>query len=105
MKMISVLVVLLLSAPVMADSMNCGNRIVVDGDRMSHVLRVCGEPDDISSKQRFVQRKDFTGTTGNKVIHEINTEYWTYTFNDGSLPKTLEFENDILIRIDAGPNK
>ncbi len=105
MRIMIVLVALLLSAPVMADAMNCGNRIVVDGDRRSHVLRVCGEPEDITTKQRFVRRKDFTGTTNDKVIHEINTEYWTYTFNDGSLPKTLEFENDILIRIIAGPYK
>lgn len=105
MRIITVLVVLLLSAPVMADSMRCGSRIVVDGDRMSYVLRVCGEPDDITRKQRFVQRKGYTGSAGNKVIHEINTERWTYTFTDGSLPKTLEFENDILIRVDVGPNK
>ena len=100
-KKIVLLMLFLHSVPVLADSMRCGSRVVVDGDEMAHVLLVCGKPVDVQKSQRFVQRELKPGSGDSKVVQEINTERWTYTFKDGSLPKILTFENGILIRIDV----
>ena len=96
------LLLLFVMASAMADSIRCGNRVAVTGDRMAHVLQVCGEPDSIEKSQDFIERKLLHNKSDNKVIREINTERWYYSFNDGSLPKMLEFENGVLIRIDVG---
>jgi hypothetical protein len=91
-------VVLLQAATAHADSMRCGNLLVLSGDRQARVLERCGDPDTIESSQRFLRRD--SPFSKDKVIHEVNTERWYYDFGGGSLPKVLTFENGILTRID-----
>ena len=86
------ILLLLCSAPVMADSFRCHNKVVLVGYSTFEVKDKCGTPsyeEDIG----YV-----------KVDNEyVNVKQYIYDFGRGKLLKTLVFHNGKLVQINDGP--
>lgn len=77
---------LLLAGPASADSMKCGNRLVMPGDTLVEVLQRCGEPE----YRELVSGSD-----------EPRVEQWYYERLNTQFPRILTFRGFHLIRIEV----
>ena len=117
MKMIvfSILGVVLLLADasaVLADSFNCGSRIVSIGDRKQDVLRKCGDPSHVEYRGEVRTRRDVgpriqgvqIGMSRRPLFVEelVTVEEWEYNFGSTRFIRYLQFENGRLTRIMEG---
>ncbi|NNF60554.1 MAG: DUF2845 domain-containing protein [Gammaproteobacteria bacterium] len=93
-----------------AEAFRCGNRIVIEGDDISHVYHICGEP---SARQHWTEvrvrpvyhypyRYSYRHRNQRYVANvpvEINIEEWTYNFGTRRFMRRLRFENGRLVDI------
>ncbi|MDH3647667.1 MAG: DUF2845 domain-containing protein [Gammaproteobacteria bacterium] len=84
-----------------AEAFRCGNRIVSEGDDISHVYYICGEP---SATQHWteVRVRPVYRYTNYRAVHlpvEIQVEEWTYNLGSRRFMRRLRFENGRLVRI------
>ncbi len=91
---------LLLSGSALADSMNCGVNLVVEGDLKFEVEEACGKPH--SKESHFIdgvfQGRDRFGRPFQ--LDGIRVDTWTYRFGPNRFTRILRFENNRLVRID-----
>lgn len=105
MKHSAILPALLLLAPAAwADSMRCGQRLVVDGTTREQVVAWCGEP--TSTLQRVVLRPPVVWYYGRPVnlgggYVEVLVETWTYNLGPQKLMRRIVFEDGAVVDIET----
>lgn len=94
-----------------ADSMRCGNKLVLPGDSMHEVKARCGDPDD--AMHRTEVRKTVNRVSGpcpdnvngvkcsSSAVDsvEVAIDEWTYDFGPDRLIQELRFEDGKLVSI------
>ncbi|MDH3589595.1 MAG: DUF2845 domain-containing protein [Gammaproteobacteria bacterium] len=84
-----------------AEAFRCGNKIVVEGDDISRVYHICGEPDATQHwtevRLRPVYRYSYFYRDSLPV--EIQIEEWTYNLGSRRFMRRLRFENGQLVDI------
>ncbi|GAB4112348.1 MAG: hypothetical protein OHK0013_48270 [Sandaracinaceae bacterium] len=94
-----------LASPPAAHALECGQSIVVRGDRMARVRAVCGEPVSVAVR---VETRVAPGVSPlppgavpppGYVVPTITVqiEVWTYDFGPGRFVEELTFENGVLV--------
>lgn len=97
-----------------ADSMRCGNKLVLPGDSMHEVKAKCGEPDDATHRtevRKIVNRvsapcpdNSTHANCSSAVVDsvEVAIDEWTYDFGSNRFIQELRFENGKLVSITNG---
>lgn len=86
-----------------ADTMRCGDKLIVTGDSTSKVLLTCGEPflkESLSTEEEKL--KDNTPQGSKTTAVEVLVEKWTYTPGEGKFIKVLIFRDGLLDEIETG---
>lgn len=85
---------LLFALPAGADAMRCGSKLVRDGDTVSRVIALCGEPTDV--RRTYILRPplyDYEGRIsyyGSGLV-EVPVEIWVYNFGPYKLMRRVRF--------------
>jgi hypothetical protein len=80
-----------------ADSLRCGNRLIVVEMAMAEVRRLCGEPESIEVEERPIFAR---GPKGSIRTGSYRIERWLYPRRGGQFPAQLTFESGRLTRIE-----
>lgn len=93
-----------MAAPVMADSMRCGTRLVTDGDTAGKLRSLCGEPASISRTTRL--RAPLVWINGRALRTgfgpvEVPVETWEYNFGPRRLVLRVRIEDGLVVDIDT----
>jgi len=104
MRALIILLGLLATAPVFADAMRCGSRLVRDGDTQTAVRDMCGEPSDVQS--RSVMRRPSYFLNGRyyyfgDAVVEVPVEVWTYNFGPYKLMRRVRFVDGLVEEIET----
>lgn len=101
---ILVMVALCAAAPLRADALRCGSKLVAEGDTRTAVEAKCGPPEDVSRRTRLaplvVWRHGRPYRLGDGPI-EVVIEEWTYNFGPHRFMRRVRFEDGIVVRIDT----
>lgn len=84
-----------------AEAFRCGNRIVSEGDDISRIHHICGEPHAIQHWTE-VRLRPVYGYHYRRISHvpvEIQVEEWTYNRGSRRFMRRLRFENGRLVEI------
>ena len=88
-----------------AQNMQCGNKLVSQGDTIPEVAAKCGDPTHIdhssifrSANYAFVNGQ-WVASTGAQV--EIPVEVWLYNLGPDRLMRQIRFEDGRVVRIDT----
>lgn len=102
----------LFAAPVVADGMSCGSRLVSKGDSLYQVRSVCGEPDDAqrrvetrTERRRVrVPCRHGAGQCESTVEHttDVVVDEWTYDFGRARFIRYLTFLDGRLATVNTG---
>lgn len=101
------IIILLLTVPLLmasltsADTMQCGTKLISDGDTKAKVLLRCGKPD----MREFVGEKTVRSKLyGGYAIksYAVPVERWTYILGQRQFMRILTFEADTLVKIELG---
>lgn len=101
----------LFAAPVAADGMSCGNRLVTKGDSLYQVRSICGEPDDARrrvetrTERRRVQVPCEHGSRCERTVEhtiDVVVDEWTYDFGRQRFLRFLTFVDGRLAAIQTG---
>jgi len=99
---------LLLCAPAIpaaqADSMRCGQRLVVDGTTRGQVITWCGEPTEV--QQRTALRPPIVWYYGRPVnvggsYIEVLVETWTYNLGPNKLMRRVILEDGLVVEVET----
>ncbi len=87
-----------------ADSMRCGNRIIQDGDLISTVRDLCGEPADV--QRRSILRRPSYRVNGREYffgdeLMEVPVDIWTYNFGPYKLMRRIRFVDGVVEEIET----
>lgn len=102
--LLAILVTLACSSSALADAMQCGSRLVSNGDTPTKVRDLCGEPSDVQ-KRSILRRPSFERNGrifyyGDAVV-EIPVEVWTYNFGPYKLMRRVRFVDGQLDEIET----
>ena len=109
---LTISLLLIAASHVMADELMCGSNIINIGDRSNDVLRKCGEPAYIETREEVRTRRD-SGSfqfepekriqIGPLFVQELVTiEEWEYNLGPTRFIRYLRFENGRLVSITTG---
>lgn len=90
----------------LADSMYCGNRLVVDGDTKPIVLLRCGEPfykETVGYLTFENRRRKFFRKNDEREFSSQSTvavEKWYYNFGSNQFIRAVTFEGDTVVKIE-----
>jgi hypothetical protein len=93
------------AAPCLADSMRCGNLLIVEGDTAGKLRSRCGDPASISRKSvlrtpSVVWVKGRPLRVGNET-EEMQVETWEYNFGPRRLIQRVRLEDGLVKSIDT----
>ena len=92
-----------------AHALQCGQSIVVVGDRMGAVSARCGQPTTQSTRHETVTEwivPPSAGFAGQSRTVTIEVIVWTYDFGPGRYVEELEFRDGVLTRMRSlGPSR
>jgi len=96
---------LLATSSAWAETMRCGNKLVVEGAPRAEVAAKCGEPDEVVT-QRSVFRRPVIWTNGRPYFVgedfvEIPVETWIYNLGPNKLMRSIRFEGGFVVDIDT----
>ena len=89
---------LLFSMP--AQALRCGQRLISVGDHESKLLRYCGEPHSVDSRQ--ASRMYVDGVSGRFIpgfFEYVLVEEWTYNFGPRKLMRRIRIEDGLVAEI------
>ncbi len=98
-------VVLLISWDAGAQAMECGNKLITQGDSIAKVATLCGNPTQVdhTSIVRSVSRAFVNGQwvqSGGAQI-EIPVEVWLYNLGPDKLMRQIRFEDGRVVKIET----
>lgn len=83
---------IVIAAPVSAETLRCGSKIVDVGLTMDEVRKYCGKPSSTTVEEQDVR-------SGNRVVGKTELHIWHYNRSSGQATAVLEFDQDKLISI------
>jgi len=86
------------------ETMRCGHRLVAQGDPVSKVRALCGEPEDIAYSE--ILRLPSYVLNGRRVYFgnemvAVRVEHWIYNFGPNKFMRRLKFVDGILEEIES----
>lgn len=104
MRIALTLILLGFCVPAFADAMRCGSRLVRQGDTITAVRDICGEPSDVQS--RSILRRPTYFLNGRyyefgDALVEIPVEVWTYNFGPYKLMRRVRFVDGLVEEIET----
>jgi hypothetical protein len=91
-KFLIIAVSLMLAAPVSAETLRCGSKIVDVGMSMDEVKKYCGKPSSTAIEEHDVR-------SGNRVVGKTELHIWRYNRSSGQSTAVLEFDREKLMSI------
>lgn len=95
-----------LAAPVHADGLRCGSRLIRDGDVRAEVRAFCGEPADVQTKT-ILRKPFYRYGVGRRIYNygdslvEIPVETWTYNFGPNKLMRRVRFVDGVVEEVET----
>ncbi len=109
MKLFSTIPALIACFPlsVVANSLQCGNRVLTNGATQAEVVSRCGQPTQV--EHQSIDSESATAAPplpalppiGLRSATEIPVEVWTYNFGPNRLMERIRFENGVVVRIES----
>jgi hypothetical protein len=100
-KWLALAVLACVPAPLMAQSLVCGGKIIRQGITRAEVAAKCGDPAQVDHQSAY--KNPAVGqsnlTAGSTV--EVQIEVWTYNFGPNRLMQRIRFENGTVARIES----
>lgn len=92
------------AAPLRADALRCGSKLVAEGDTRAAVAAKCGPPDDVVRRTRLspaiVWRHGRPYRVSDGLL-EVEIEDWTYDFGPRRFMRRVRFEDGLVVRIET----
>lgn len=87
-----------------ADAMRCGNKLVREGDTLTIVRDLCGEPRDVYTRS-ILRRPSYLRNGrlyyfGDALV-EVPVEVWTYNFGPYKLMRRVRFVDGLVEEIET----
>ncbi len=99
-----IVLALLISPSAFADAMRCGSRLISDGDTITAVRDLCGEPSDVQSRSILRRPSYFLNGRyyyyGDAMV-EVPVEIWTYNFGPYKLMRRVRFVDGLVEEIET----
>jgi hypothetical protein len=98
------MVALATAAPCMADSMRCGNHLVVDGDTAGKLRSRCGEPASITRTRMLRSLPVWLNGRAVQLGYgaiEVQVETWEYNFGPRRFMLRVRIEDGLVVGIDT----
>jgi len=97
-------VALLSGSAAFADAMRCGSRLISDGDTITAVRDLCGEPSDVQS--RSILRRPSYRFNGQYYYYgdamvEVPVAIWTYNFGPYKHMRRVRFVDGLVDEIET----
>jgi hypothetical protein len=88
-----------------AQAMECGNRLITEGDSVSKVATLCGNPTQVD-RTSIVRSASSTFVNGQWVQSggaqiEIPVEVWLYNLGPDKLMRQIRFEGGHVVKIET----
>jgi hypothetical protein len=104
-RLLSAVVLLALSWNASAESMECRDRIITQGDSIAKVATLCGNPTQVdhtsivrAAAGRFVNGQ-WVASAGAQI--EIPVEVWLYNLGPDRLMRQIRFEGGRVVKIET----
>jgi hypothetical protein len=104
-RLIPALILLALSWDASAQAMECGNRLITQGDSLAKVASLCGNPTQVDRKSIVRQASggwvngQWVASAGAQV--EIPVEVWLYNLGPDKLMRQIRFEDGRVVKIET----
>lgn len=99
-----IVIAMLISPPALADAMRCGSRLISDGDTITAVRDLCGDPSDVQSRSILRRPSYFLNGRyyyyGDAMV-EVPVEIWTYNFGPYKLMRRIRFVDGLVEEIET----
>jgi hypothetical protein len=88
-----------------AQAMECGNRLITQGDSLAKVASLCGNPTQVDRKSIVRQASagwvngQWVASTAAQV--EIPVEVWLYNLGPDKLMRQIRFEDGRVVKIET----
>lgn len=102
-RLLSAVVLLTLSWNASAESMECRDRIISEGDSIAKVATLCGNPTQVDhtsivrSTAGSVVNGQWVASAGSQI--EIPVEIWLYNLGPDRLMRQIRFEDGRVVKI------
>lgn len=99
---LSPVLLLLMVAPALADTVRCGDKLVYEGDTTARVEARCGKPAQISYSSILKVPTYWRGDRPYRLTDQavqIPVETWIYNFGNRRFMRKLRFEDGVLVEI------
>jgi len=99
------IILLALSWDAGAQAMECGNRLITQGDSLAKVASLCGNPTQVDHKSIVRQASggwvngQWVASVGAQV--EIPVEVWLYNLGPDRLMRQIRFEDGRVVKIET----
>jgi Protein of unknown function (DUF2845) len=93
--------------PAIADSLQCGDKVVANGTTQAEVAARCGPPAQVERQPIYSESATAIGPVGVlppailRSATQNPVEVWTYNFGPDRLMQRIRFENGIVVRIES----
>lgn len=99
-----IVIAMLISPAALADAMRCGSRLISDGDTITAVRDLCGDPSDVQSRSILRRPSYFLNGRyyyyGDAMV-EVPVEIWTYNFGPYKLMRRVRFVDGLVEEIET----
>jgi len=104
-RLLPAIILLALSWDAGAQAMECGNRLITQGDSLAKVATLCGNPTQVDRKSILRQASgswvngQWIASAGAQV--EIPVEVWLYNLGPDRLMRQIRFEDGRVVKIET----
>ena len=104
-RLLPAIILLALSWDAGAQAMECGNRLITQGDSLAKVASLCGNPTQVDRKSIVRQASggwvngQWVASAGAQV--EIPVEVWLYNLGPDKLMRQIRFEDGRVVKIET----
>jgi hypothetical protein len=88
-----------------AQTMECGNRLITEGDSLSKVAALCGNPSQVDHtsilRSASAGRVNGQWMQSNGAQIEIPVEIWLYNLGPDKLMRQIRFEDGRVVKIET----
>jgi hypothetical protein len=104
-RVLPAIILLALSWDAGAQAMECGNRLITEGDSLAKVASLCGNPTQVDRKSIVRQASggwvngQWAASAGAQI--EIPVEVWLYNLGPDKLMRQIRFEDGRVVKIET----
>jgi len=104
-RLVPAAILLALSGAASAESMECGNRLITQGDSLAKVASLCGNPTQVDHTSIIRQASggwvngQWVASAGAQI--EIPVEVWLYNLGPDRLMRQIRFEDGRVVKIET----